>query len=78
MKTIEDKIKSTYPNATDISIAEIFYPNRGWIICLSNPASKNPILHLIELGATHVNLKLTDEFGTIRRLDYSLKELLNQ
>ena len=77
MNALENYVRKSYPNANDISIREIFIPNKGWLTCLSNPLAYNSINHLNEIGVTNVNIQLTDEFGQIRYPDYSIKELKN-
>ena len=69
-------IQKSYPNAKDIVICELFNPNKGWNKSLQNSISQATINHLQEIGVTHVNIKLVDEFGQIRYPDYSIKELI--
>jgi hypothetical protein len=77
MKNLNQYILKSYPNAKDIQIVEVFTAQKGWVECLSNPLVYNSINHLNEIGVSNVNIKLTDEFGQIRRPDYSIKEILN-
>jgi len=79
MKAI-DKIKQSYPEASDIKIAECFNPNEGWIKMFGINLIKVTLNRLIQLDrqeVTHINIRLIDQFGVERFPDYSIKELIN-
>ncbi len=73
-------IERSYPNSTNYTIAEVFKPKQGWVgiwgmhlVKLTRPN----VLKAQSEGATHINVRLIDEFGVERYPDFTVEELLH-
>ena len=69
-------IEKMYPNIQQISIAEKFIPNKGWIDCKCFVDEKT-IDKLAQEGVTQVNLTITDGNNNTFYPDYSMKEFMD-
>lgn len=73
-------VLNSYPNATDIKIGEIFRPSEGWVRIWGQrlvDLTVNNVIKAKNENATHINVRLIDEFGQERFPDFTVKELLS-
>lgn len=85
MLKLLNKVRTNYPEAIILELREVYTPSKGWIAVKYEPGpyvapeefERAMKLRMINLGATHVNFKIEDEFGTVRYPDYSVRELSN-
>lgn len=69
----------SYPNATNITIAEVFKPKEGWIRIWGQSLvnlTLNNVLKAKNEGVTHINVRLIDEFGIEKYPDFTISELI--
>lgn len=72
-------VLNSYQNATNLKISEVFKPKDGWIRIWGQnlvDLTMNNILKAKNEGATHINVRLTDEFGVVKYPDFSISELI--
>ena len=75
MQATLKKVHESYPNIQGrITIAE-YYDGSKWVA--SNfEATEQTLLRLYKQGVDVINLRFEDEFGAIRRPDFTMKELI--
>lgn len=78
MSKLNKYIQKSYPNFSDLKLNEVFVPEKGWInySIFNESPDFSHIKELSDMGVTHINFKVVDEFGIAKYPDYGIKELM--